>query len=58
MDSGLVRLLSVNSIPTTIVIDKQGHVASRMNGFVPDGFVELLSKRVAALLADPLAKTP
>lgn len=58
LDSGLVRLWSVSSIPATIVIDKQGQVASRMNGFVPDSFVEQLSKRVEALLADPLAKTP
>jgi thiol-disulfide isomerase/thioredoxin len=58
LDSGLVRLWSVNSIPATIVIDKQGQMASRMNGFVPDSFVEQLARRVEALLADPLAKTP
>jgi thiol-disulfide isomerase/thioredoxin len=58
LDSGLVRLWSVNSIPATIVIDQQGQVASRMNGFSPDTFVEQLSKRVEALLVDPLAKTP
>jgi len=58
LDSGLVRLWSVNSIPATIVIDKQGQMASRMNGFVPDTFVEQLAKRVEVLLADPLAKTP
>jgi thiol-disulfide isomerase/thioredoxin len=58
LDSGLVRLWSVNSIPATIVIDKQGQMASRMNGFVPDSFVEQLARRVEALLADPLAKAP
>ena len=58
LDSGLVRLWSVNSIPATIVIDKQGQMASRMNGFIPDSFVEQLARRVEALLADPLAKTP
>jgi len=58
LDSGLVRLWSVNSIPATIVIDKQGQVASRMNGFVPDNFVEQLAKRVEALLAEPLAQAP
>ena len=58
LDSGLVRLWSVNSIPATIVIDKQGQVASRINGFVPDSFVEQLAKRVEALLVDPVAKTP
>jgi thiol-disulfide isomerase/thioredoxin len=58
LDSGLVRLWSVNSIPATIVIDKQGQMASRMNGFVPDSFVEQLAKRVEGLLVDPVAKTP
>jgi thiol-disulfide isomerase/thioredoxin len=58
LDSGLVRLWSVNSIPATIVIDKQGQMASRMNGFVPDSFVEQLAKRVEVLLVDPLGKTP
>jgi hypothetical protein len=40
------------------VIDKQGQMASRMNGFVPDSFVEQLAKRVEVLLVDPLGKTP
>ncbi len=58
LDSGLVRLWSVNSIPATVVIDKQGQMASRMNGFIPDSFVEQLAKRVEALLVDPVATTP
>ena len=35
-DDGLQKLLQVNDIPTTMVFDKQGRVASRMNGFLPD----------------------
>src|SRR4029077_9166737 len=32
-DNGLVRLLTVSTIPTPIIADKQGRLASRMNGF-------------------------
>jgi thioredoxin-related protein len=45
-DDGLQKLLQVNDIPTTIIFDKQGRLASRMNGFLPDRFVEQLSGRI------------
>jgi hypothetical protein len=41
----------VTDIPTTIVFDKQGRVSSRMNGFLPDQFVEQLSERIQSALA-------
>ena len=44
-DDGLVRLLNVSSIPTTIIADKQGRVASRMNGFNGDKFVDQIARR-------------
>jgi thiol-disulfide isomerase/thioredoxin len=50
-DDGLQRLLQVNDIPTTIVFDKQGRLASRMNGFLPDRFVAQLSERIESALA-------
>jgi thiol-disulfide isomerase/thioredoxin len=50
LDDGLQRLLQVNNIPTTIMIDKQGRVASRMNGFLPASFVDQLSSRIASAL--------
>ena len=49
-EDGLQKLLQVNDIPTTIVFDKQGRVASRMNGFLPDRFVEQLSERIQSAL--------
>jgi thiol-disulfide isomerase/thioredoxin len=49
-DNGLVRLLTVSSIPTTIIADKQGRVASRMNGFNGDKFVGDIAARVQAIL--------
>jgi thiol-disulfide isomerase/thioredoxin len=49
-EDGLQILLKVNSIPTTIVFDGQGEVASRMTGFDPDRFVALLSDRIDGAL--------
>ena len=42
-EDGLSGLLRVSSIPTTIIIDKQGQIFSRMNGFVPEKFVDQLT---------------
>jgi thiol-disulfide isomerase/thioredoxin len=50
-EDGLQKLLQVGDIPTTIVFDKQGRLASRMNGFLPDRFVEQLSERIEIALA-------
>jgi thiol-disulfide isomerase/thioredoxin len=52
-EDGLQKLLQVNDIPTTIVFDKQGRVASRMNGFLPDRFVEQLTERIQTALTEP-----
>jgi thiol-disulfide isomerase/thioredoxin len=49
-EDGLVRRLDINSIPTTIVLDRHGEVISRMNGFVPDRFVNMLSDRIQEAL--------
>lgn len=51
-EDGLSRLLGVNSIPTTIVLNKRGELASRMNGFIPDRFVEMLTARIERILAE------
>ncbi|MBZ5605594.1 MAG: TlpA family protein disulfide reductase [Acidobacteriia bacterium] len=50
-EDGLQRLLQVTSIPTTVLFDKQGRVASRMNGFLPDKFVDQLSERIQSALS-------
>jgi thiol-disulfide isomerase/thioredoxin len=49
-DDGLQRLLQVTSIPTTILFDKQGRIASRMVGFLPDKFADQLSERIQSAL--------
>jgi thiol-disulfide isomerase/thioredoxin len=57
-EDGLQRLLKVSSIPTTIIFDKNGVLASRMDGFLPDRFTDQLTERIAALLkAEPKTKT-
>ena len=45
-EDGLSRVLRITSIPTTIVLDRHGEVISRMNGFVPDRFVDMLTDRI------------
>jgi thiol-disulfide isomerase/thioredoxin len=51
-DDGLTRVLGVSQIPTTILLNKQGQVSSRMNGFVPDKFEDQLIERIDAALAE------
>jgi thiol-disulfide isomerase/thioredoxin len=55
-EDGLARLLNVMNIPTTILIDKNGHLASRMDGFDPDTFLDQMTGRIQSLLGDPAAK--
>jgi len=49
-EDGLVSFLRVSSIPTTIVFGADGQVFSRMNGYVPETFVDQLSERVKEAL--------
>ncbi len=51
-EDGLSALLRVSSIPTTIIVGKDGRVFSRMNGFVPERFVDMLTERVTGALAE------
>ncbi len=45
-EDGLAQTLRVSSIPTTVVFDKHGNLAGRMNGFDPDTFVPMLTERI------------
>jgi thiol-disulfide isomerase/thioredoxin len=45
-EDGLQSLLQVSSIPTTIILGKKGEVFTRMNGYLPDRFVDMLTERV------------
>lgn len=50
-EDGLARLLNVMNIPSTILIDKSGRVASRMDGFDPSTFLEQMTSRIQTLLS-------
>jgi thiol-disulfide isomerase/thioredoxin len=45
-ESGLSHLLNVSSLPTVIVLGKDGKISSRMAGFIPERFEEMLSQRI------------
>jgi thiol-disulfide isomerase/thioredoxin len=52
-ETGLARALKVSNIPTTVILDKEGNVARRMNGFLPERFVEQLTEHIRDILAGP-----
>jgi thiol-disulfide isomerase/thioredoxin len=51
-EDGLSRALKITSIPTTILTDKHGRIFSRMNGFKPERFVEMLTTRIRDALVN------
>lgn len=51
-EDGLQRMLKVNSIPTTVIFNKRGELFSRMNGFLPDRFVDMLTERIQEALKE------
>lgn len=52
-EDGLSSLLQVSSIPMTIIYGKKGEVVSRMPGFLPERFVEMLADRIDEALDKP-----
>jgi thiol-disulfide isomerase/thioredoxin len=52
---GLDRTFSVDSFPTVIVIDRQGKIAYRSDGFDPDTFERNLTAAVRRTLGNPNA---
>jgi thiol-disulfide isomerase/thioredoxin len=53
---GLDRLFSVNAFPTVIVVDREGKVAYRSDGFDPDMFEQDLAAAVRRALATDSSK--
>ena len=49
-EDGLQSLLQVSSIPTTVILGKNGQVFTRMVGYLPDRFVDMLTERVDSAL--------
>lgn len=58
LENGLSQLLRVSSIPTTIIVDKQGQIFTRMNGFVPERFVDQLTERIREALTASVESRP
>ena len=51
-EDGLSALLRVSSIPTTMIVNGRGEIVSRMNGYVPEKFVDTLTARIKDALAE------
>lgn len=45
-EDGLSSFLSVKSIPTTMIFGRKGELVTRLNGFIPERFVETLTERI------------
>jgi len=57
-EGGLERKLQVANIPTVLVLDAEGNLSSRMNGFIQDRFEDMLTQRILEALAkSALAKS-
>jgi thiol-disulfide isomerase/thioredoxin len=52
---GLDRLLGVQSLPTLVIFDRNGHVVFRQEGLDPSSFVETLDKKVRETLGQSVA---
>jgi thiol-disulfide isomerase/thioredoxin len=51
-DDGLASSQRISSIPTTMILDKEGGVASRLHGFSADRFVDMLTARIREALGE------
>jgi thiol-disulfide isomerase/thioredoxin len=45
-DAGLMSMLKISSIPTIMILDTSGRIASRMMGFIPERFEDMLAERI------------
>ena len=45
-EDGMSRKLEISSIPMTLIVNRKGEIISRLNGFLPNRFVDMLSERI------------
>ncbi|MDP9055114.1 MAG: thioredoxin domain-containing protein [Acidobacteriota bacterium] len=45
-EAGLARQFAIANIPTVMIVDPNGRISSRMIGFIPDRFEQMLTERV------------
>ena len=55
---GLARALEIQSIPTTVLLGRDGNIYSKMIGFNPDAFAGLLTSRIQDALSETGASAP
>jgi thiol-disulfide isomerase/thioredoxin len=55
-EAGLARQFAVTNIPTVMIVDPNGQVSSRMIGFIPDRFEQMLTERVEEARHIPQAR--
>jgi thiol-disulfide isomerase/thioredoxin len=51
-EDNLTRVLRIDSLPTTVIVDKHGEIFSRLNGYVPERFVSMLTERIRDALSN------
>jgi thiol-disulfide isomerase/thioredoxin len=57
-EDGLVAALSIQNLPTTVLLGRDGDIYSKLVGFSPKTFVELLNARINEALAANGASAP
>jgi thiol-disulfide isomerase/thioredoxin len=57
-EDGLVAALSIQSLPTTVLLGRNGDVYSKLVGFSPRNFVDLVTERINDALAANGASSP
>ena len=45
-EAGLAQKLTISAIPTVLVLDSSGRIFSRITGFIPERFEQMLTQRV------------
>jgi thiol-disulfide isomerase/thioredoxin len=45
-EAGLAQRMIISSIPTVLVLDPAGRISSRMTGFIPQRFEQMLTQRI------------
>ncbi len=51
-EDGMAVALRISSIPTAMILDRQGNIVSRMNGYIADRFVKMMSDRIEEALEE------
>jgi thiol-disulfide isomerase/thioredoxin len=51
-EDGLARALKISSMPTTLIIGRQGRIVNRMEGFDEERFVDMLTERIKDALRE------